>query len=284
MAVDLHTHSTASDGSVSPAHLMRMAADIGLKAIALTDHDTLEGIPEARATAQELGITLIPGVEMSLHWDRGEMHMLALWLEPGPGPLQDRLDEIQESRNLRNQRIVERLQESGVKITFEEVKAEAGTGMVGRPHIAAVLVKNRQVESPEEAFERFLSKNSPTYVERKELEPEEAIRLTLESHALPILCHPHTVRLDNAEEYSRFYKWLVGAGLVGLECHYATYDRPTRERMVRMAREFGLIPSGGSDFHGDYKPNNRLGLGVVGIEVPDEVYFELLASHQGPSR
>lgn len=278
MAVDLHTHSTASDGSVPPSELMGMAADLRLKAIALTDHDTIEGIPEAAAAAASLGIDLVPGVELSLEWDRGGLHMLALWLEPGPGPLQDRLANLQLSRADRNRRIVEHLQGMSLEITLEEVLAKGGAGSVGRPHIAAVLTERGYVNSMQQAFEEYLGAGRPAYFGRERLDPKEAIDLTLASGAVPVLCHPHTIGLDNSAEFAGLYEWLADAGLIGLECHYATYDRAARREMVKVAHSFGLIPAGGSDFHGAYKPENQLGTGTVGIGVPDEVYWELLAA------
>ena len=275
MAVDLHTHSSASDGSDSPAVLMRRAQSAGLRAIALTDHDTLEGIPEAAAAADQLSLQLIPGVELSLDWDKGGMHLLVLWLEPTEGPLHNRLAELQHGRDVRNRRIVERLAELGVPIEHDEVLAEAGSGSVGRPHIAAVMIRHGHVTDMNEAFDDYLGNSAPAYVSRPRLSPEEGIRLALRSNGVPILAHPHTLGVDNRFEMADLLTHLVDVGLVGIECHYGAYEQPGRDGMVALARRFGLIPSGGSDYHGTYKSDVALGVGRVGLPVPDEVLDEL---------
>lgn len=281
MAVDLHTHSSASDGSDTPDQLVRLAKATRLRALALTDHDTQEGIASARVTADELGLQLIPGVEISLEWGKGGMHLVALWLEPGPGPLQDRLTELQLSRTYRNGVMVERLQQLGLDITVDEVLAEAGEGSVGRPHMAAVLLRKGYVTDIQQAFTDYLGNSAPAYVGRMRLDPEEAIRLSLESGSVPVLAHPHTLGIDNSAEMANLMERLVAAGLVGIECHYGTYEVDGRRGMEAMARRFGLVPSGGSDYHGSYKPDVGLGKGRVGVGIPDRVLTELEASRDG---
>lgn len=278
MPVDLHTHSRASDGSDPPSALVEAAARAGLTAVALTDHDTLEGLPEARAAADLWGIELIPGVELSIEWPSGGMHMVVLWLEPGPGPLQDRLARLQEAREDRNRRMVERLRDLGFDIGHDEVLEEAGGGVAGRPHIAAVLVRKGVVPDPGAAFAEYLSRGRPAYVERERLGPEDAIRLALESGAVPVLAHPHTIHPEEPAETNRILAGLQAAGLVGLECHYGTYGSVQRAAMVALADRHGLIPSGGSDYHGAYKPDVALGTGRVGVPVPDSVLAELRAA------
>ncbi|MDH5519855.1 MAG: PHP domain-containing protein [Acidimicrobiia bacterium] len=275
MAADLHTHSNASDGSDSPSQLMRRAATQGLTTVALTDHDTLEGLEEAKASADEFGVGFVPGVELSLEWDKGGMHLIVLWLEPGPGPLQDRLAGLQSSRSDRNYRIVARLNEMGMNISIEEVEAESGGGSTGRPHIAAVLVRKGHVADANTAFDEYLGFGRPAYIGRDRLAPEEAIDLAIRSGAVPVLAHPHTLGIDNRFEMASLMERLGDAGLMGIECHYGTYDADGRRGMAAMARRFGLVPSGGSDYHGAYKPDVVLGTGRVGLEVPDSVVAEL---------
>jgi 3',5'-nucleoside bisphosphate phosphatase len=281
MAVDLHTHSTASDGSSSPSRLMREAAEAGLVAVALTDHDTLEGIEEAASAAETLGIQLIPGVELSLDWDKGGMHLVVLWLQPGAGPLQDRLATLQEARSSRNDRILARLGELGMQVSLEELLAESGGGSVGRPHIAAILVRKGYVPDIQEAFNRYLAKGGPAYFGRDRLAPEEAIALAREAGGVPVLAHPHTLGVDNRFEFADLMDRLVAAGLVGIECEYGTYEAEGRRGLTAMARRFGLIPSGGSDYHGTYKPDVMLGTGKVGLRVPDRVLHELAGRRGG---
>ena len=271
MPIDLHTHSTASDGSLTPTELVEHAALLGIEVIALTDHDTLAGIPDASVAAEAAGIELVPGVELSLDWDRGGMHMLVLWLDPGSGPLQDRLAELQHARNERNARIIGRLNELGLDITLEEVEIEGGTGSVGRPHFAAVMVRKGYVTDIKGAFDVYLASGRPGYVSRRRLGPEEAIDLARRSGGVPVLAHPHTMGLENQAESEAMIRRLSEAGLVGVECHYGSYGADERSGYVRMAQRFGLLPAGGSDFHGTYKTGVSLGKGSVGISVPSEI-------------
>lgn len=279
MAVDLHSHSTASDGSERPSTLVERAAELGLGTLALTDHDTLEGIEEARKAADHLDLELISGAELSLD-HVGGMHLVVLWLEPGPGPLQDRLGSLQNGRNLRNAEIVALLAELGMPLTNDEIAAESGSGSVGRPHIAAVMMRKGYVQSIAEAFELWLAAGRPAYASRPRLSPEEAISLALESDGVPVLAHPHTLGINRAAEMADLLTRLRGAGLVGLEAMCAGYRRHERDGYADLARRFGLVPSGGSDYHGSYKPELELGVGYGDLEVPDSVVEEL-RTHRG---
>jgi predicted metal-dependent phosphoesterase TrpH len=278
MPIDLHTHSHFSDGSESPAAVLRAAAAARLTAVALTDHDTSDGIPEARSSAVTEGVELIPGIEISCEWERGGMHMVVLFLEPGSGPLQDALLEIRRGRAERNHTIIDRLRVLGIDITYEEVAAEAGTGLVGRPHIAAVLTRKGVVDGPNEAFRDLLGHGRPGYVPRRRLTPEASIRLARESRAVPVLSHPHTLGLDSAEEYSATLRNLRSVGLVGLEAYYAEYSPDERLELASVARSHGLIPSGGSDYHGSYRPGVEVGTGRGDLNVPGELLEELRAA------
>jgi len=275
MAIDLHTHSTASDGSDTPSQLVRRAAEIGLSAVALTDHDTLEGIGEATTAAALTSLRLIPGVELSLEWSQGGMHLIVLFLGPGRGPLRDRLAELQAGRDERNQKMVELLNSLGVSIEYEEVLTEAGGGSVGRPHIAAVMARHGHVDDIAAAFDLWLGKGKPAYVGRRRLLPEEAIELARMEGAVPILAHPHTLGIDTAEDMATTLRRLRAAGLIGLECHYPLYSPDERLEYVELARRFDLVPSGGSDYHGRYKVGIDLGFGKGDLMVPDSVLEEL---------
>ena len=282
MAVDLHAHSTASDGSDTPSALVQLAIEKGLTALALTDHDTQEGLPEAREAAGAAEIELIPGTELSLNFDGGGMHLVVLWLEPGPGPLQDRLKGLQDGREGRNVRIVEALGSLGMPVTIEEVEEEAGGGSVGRPHIAAVMVRHGYVPDIKTAFDLWLANDRPAYVGRPRLNPEEAIQLTRESGAVPILAHPHTLGIHRAARMADVLNRLCAAGLVGLEAAYSAYQRHERYGYADLARRFGLVPSGGSDYHGTYKEGLDLGNGYGDLHVP-EATLEELRSYAGSS-
>lgn len=274
MAVDLHTHSRISDGSDSPTALVEKASAASLSAIALTDHDTQQGIPEARAAADRSGIELIPGVEVSC--GKGT-HLVVLFLEPGQGPLQDRLATVREGRETRNARMVDRLVELGIDITLEEVEEEAGEGVVGRPHFAAVLIRKGVIGSPQEAFERFLAAGGAAYIPRETFTIEEAIPLARQSGAVPVLAHPHTPQLGDVSLLD-YLERLRDLGLVGMEVLYPGFDRDRRAQYGELADRLGLIASGGSDYHGRYKPHIRLGRGIDGdVHVPESVLEDLRA-------
>lgn len=289
MAVDLHTHSVVSDGSETPREVVRLAAEAGLKSVALTDHDVLAGLEAAKEAAAEHDLELIPGVELSLDWAaieansdrRGGMHLVVLWIEDEPGPLQDRLAGLRQGREERNHSILERLAQLGVDVPMEEVMARAGEGSVGRPHIAGVMVERGYVADIGAAFERYLAQGAPAYVGRTRLTPEEAIRLSLESGGVPILAHPHTLGYENDSDLERVVRHLYEMGLVGLESHHSAVEPPLRRRLRRLAGRMGLVPSGGSDFHGSYKPGIRIGIGCGDLEVPDEFLEGLRRQRDG---
>lgn len=275
MAIDLHSHSTASDGSVSPAGVVQTALEMGLTALALTDHDTQEGLDEARQAAASTDLELIAGTELSLEFPGGGMHLVVLWLEPGNGPLQDRLQALQDGRSGRNSVILEALTELGMPITIDEVEAEAGGGSIGRPHIAAVMMQKGYVESIQEAFDSWLATGKPAYRGRPRLMPEEAITLARESGAVPILAHPHTLNINRAPMMADLLNRLRKAGLVGLEAVYSAYQQHERDGYTHLARRFDLVASGGSDYHGSYKPGLNLGDGYGDLVVPESSLEEL---------
>lgn len=284
MTVDLHAHSTSSDGTETPAEVMRIAARADLTSVALTDHDTLEGLAEAQIVADGVGVDLIPGTEISCEWAQGTMHMVILFLEPGPGPLQDRLWDLQASRSRRNKLIVERLQELGMEITHEEILEEAGEGSVGRPHFAAVMEQKGYVTDFRAAFDEYLANGRPAYVARQRMGPQESIELALASNAVPVIAHPHTLGLNTAAEFAETYQQLGEWGLIGIECFYGEYDRIVQQALADAISAFDLLPSGGSDFHGDYKAGLELGFGRGQLAVPDSVLDDLRAARPGTSQ
>jgi len=280
MNIDLHTHSTASDGSDPPGRVVELAAETGLDVIALTDHDTQEGVDEALTAAKRMGIELIPGVELSLQFDDGGMHLIVLWLQPGSGPLQDRLAGLQQGRGARNERIVELLEHAGMPLTIDEVLEEAGGGTVGRPHIAAVMMRRGYVPDIRTAFDLWLGAGRPAYVGRDRLYPEEAISLARESGAVPVLAHPHTLGITTAAAMADVLDQLKRAGLIGLEAHYSSYRAHERAGYADLARRFDLLPSGGSDYHGTYKPGLSIGSGYGDLVVRGDL-LEALRDRAG---
>ncbi len=265
--VDLHAHSTVSDGSDTPEELVDLAVQAGLSALALTDHDRQDGVLPARQRAAAAGIELVPGAEISCQHS-GTMHMLVYFLEPGDGPLQDELVRLQAARDTRNERLVERLAELGLPVSREELDAEAGGAGAGRPHVAAILVRKGLASSVQDAFDRYLAKGRPAYMEKERLEPIVAIELSLESGALPVLAHPLSLGLSPGELDSTVRE-LAGAGLAGVEAIYGRYSREERADLAVMAAHAGLAITGGSDHHGSYKPDLRVGVGRGDLHVPD---------------
>lgn len=278
--IDLHTHSTVSDGTDTPARVVELGAAAGLHAIALTDHDTLEHIPAARAAADALAITLVPGCELSCEqpdWVPGDLHILVYFVEPGC-PLDAELGAMQAARGTRNERMVARLNELGVAITVDDVLAAAGNGVVGRPHIATAMIERGYATSVQDAFDRFLSKGQPAYVERDRLDPATAIALAHASGGVAVVAHAGSLQLD-PDGLDRYLGELAALGLDGLECEYARYDRTRRDELLRLAERHGLAPTGGSDYHGSIKPDIAVGVGTGDLTVPD-VFLTALAARR----
>ncbi|MBP1632392.1 MAG: hypothetical protein H6Q11_680 [Acidobacteria bacterium] len=272
MAVDLHTHSTFSDGTDGPAALVRLALDTGLSALALTDHDTLDGIEEARAAAAGTPLEFVPGVELSVDWDMGPAHLLAYWVEPGSGPLPPRLAEIQAGRARRNTEILAALAGLGIDLSPDELRNTPG--LVGRPHIAAALVRAGHVATLQDAFALYLGQGRPAYRPRLRLTAAEAVDLTRRSGGLAVLAHPHTVAVA-AEDYAAALAAFRDLGGAGVECHYPDYPAELQEHLSSFTRRLGMIPTGGSDYHGALRPGLAVGTGRGDLAVPDEAAAEL---------
>lgn len=278
MAVDLHAHSRYSDGSDAPAEIVAKAKAVGLSAVALTDHDLLDGIDEA-IEAAGTDIELVPGTELSVQWEGKGMHLLAYWVEHD-SPLADRLDEIQRGRAARNDEMVEALVGLGIDITMAELQAEAEAGVIGRPHFAAILVRKGAAASIKDAFDQYLAAGRPAYRPRRRLEAAKAMELARESGAVPVVAHPHTLA-DDAEEFSHLFATFAELGAIGIECHYVEYPQDLRERLAAAVEDLGLVATGGSDYHGTYKPGIALGSGKGDLLVPDSCLERL--AEQRPS-
>jgi predicted metal-dependent phosphoesterase TrpH len=280
VVIDLHTHSTASDGSDSPSTVVALAKRNGQAAIALTDHDTVEGLAVARAAAAEAGVRLVQGCELSCEVGSATMHLLVYFLADEPGPLQDRLAGLQAARADRNRRIVAVLSDHGLDVTLDEILVEAGSGSVGRPHVAGVLLRKGYVTSVQEAFDQWLAKGRPAYLDRERLLPAEAIALAHASGAVAVLAHPTSLGYEVAE-LERFVAGLAADGLDGMECEYGRYTPELRATLREMADRLGLAVTGGSDYHGRYKPDIALGTALGDLNVPDELLDELEARRPG---
>ncbi|HVL47126.1 MAG TPA: PHP domain-containing protein [Candidatus Thermoplasmatota archaeon] len=272
--VDLHTHSTASDGTLAPAALARAAADAGLAAFALTDHDTAAGLAEAADAAGAAGVELVPGLELSLDAGPGEMHLLAYFVDPDEPRLARALEALRRGREARVPRIVARLAAEGVELTVEDVMREAGGAeSLGRPHVARALVARGHVATVAEAFDRYLAVGRPGHVRKPELRPDEAIRLVRGAGGVAVLAHPFTIPEAWRE---RAVRGLARLGLEGLEIEYPKHDAALRATLAGWAKELDLVATGGSDFHGTSKPDIALGTGRAGNVSVDAAALDAL--------
>jgi predicted metal-dependent phosphoesterase TrpH len=264
--IDLHLHTTHSDGSLCPAEVLALAKQANVTALAITDHDITTGIPEAMVAGDELGIDIIPGVEISSFEGKNELHILGYYLDWQDGLLKERLSTLRASRHRRNPLIIERLRAAGLDVTYEEVRAIAGTESVGRPHIARLLMEKKYVTSAKEAFDRYLAEGRPAYVARELPSPAEAIRWIKEAKGVAVLAHPTWLK-ESGEALQKCVAGLKEAGLGGIEVHYSTHTKSQTDSYLDMARRLDLLVTGGSDFHGLTKPDIEVGKGRGGLTV-----------------
>lgn len=275
---DLHTHSTASDGTDAPAALVARAKEQNLAALALTDHDTLDGLHEAETAGRELGIQVIRGCEISTRCEAGEFHILGLWIPGRDEALRSWLTAIRQRRNERNAEMVARLRALGYDISIEEVRALA-RGSVGRPHIAAALAARGYVPDVESAFRTLLGAGGKAYVPKRVPPPEEAVRVLADIGAMPALAHPFIHRnFDNAW-LEGFVQRLTRNGLCAIEAWHSAHSEDDTRRSVDLAQRFDLGLTGGSDYHGDNKPGIRLGVGHGSLRIPPDM-LERLEQHR----
>ncbi|SEQ62483.1 PHP domain-containing protein [Streptomyces radiopugnans] len=275
MRIDLHTHSTASDGTDTPAELVRRAAAAGLDVVALTDHDTVAGHAEAIA-ALPAGLTLVPGAELSCRLDGVSLHMLAYLFDPAEPELARERELVRDDRVPRAQGMVARLRELGVPITWERVAGIAGDGSVGRPHIASAMVELGVVETVSDAFTaEWIADDGRAYVGKHELDPFEAVRLIKGAGGVAVFAHPLAVKRGRCVSESAIAE-LAAAGLDGIEADHMDHDAATRERLRGMARDLGLLATGSSDYHGSRK-TCRLGE----YTTDPDVYAEIAARGSG---
>ncbi len=269
--VDLHTHSTQSDGTLTPTALVRAAAERGLQVLSLTDHDTLSGIAEATAAAQLFGIEVVPGVEMSSSASDGNgnssVHLLGYYVDYDNVDLRTELAAFALARQTRMERITERLNDLGLQILPDDVLKLVGSGTVGRPHIARALVNLEYVSDLREAFDRYLGRGAPAFVPRPKVETERCIQMIRRAGGVAVMAHPRDLeRLDDLLDR------LVPAGLGGIEVYYGEYDDPTRQELRRIADRCGLIATGGSDYHGpNFKVGRELGSPFVPLESVEQL-------------
>lgn len=260
MRVDLHAHTNASDGEHSPQELVQIARERGVTVLGIADHDTIAGIERAVAAAKEYSdIEIVPAVEFSTDWEKREIHVLAYlvdYLDPATIAL---ADKFREGRLGRAQKILAKLETLGVPVEFEKVAAIAGDAAIGRPHVARAMLAAGHVATIQEAFDKYLASDKPAYVEYESATPHQAVEMIRAVGAVPVLAHPH--------EVTRIIPDLVKVGLVGIECYYAQYDERQQQELVDLAKQYGLIQTGGSDFHGLNRMGHMSALGEVNVPV-----------------
>jgi predicted metal-dependent phosphoesterase TrpH len=262
---DLHAHTTASDGTYTPRQLVELAKRNGLSAVAVTDHDTTDGLAEATAAGQELGVEVVPGIELSTVYEGKEVHVLGYYFDPEYEGLRDLIAKMREDRLTRLDRMIGNLQKAGLEITREEVLAEA-KGTVGRPHFARVLIKKGYVRDIPEAFDRYLGVGKIGYVPRLKVSPEEAVQLILAAGGCPVVAHPGLFDKDD------LFDRLVPLGLVGLEAYHPDHAEEKRAHYSALAKQHGLLATGGSDFHGSgAEHRGELGSVYVAYEVVEQL-------------
>lgn len=273
--IDLHVHSTASDGTLTPSQVVELATKQNLSAIALTDHDTLRGLNEAKiaaVNAQEKGynIEVIPGVEISVAYKGKDIHILGLYVNENDEDLNNILDKAVQARNGRNHKMAANLRNAGIDITVEQLIKDAGDAVITRAHFAKFLTEHGYTKDKEEAFQTYLSPSTPYYVPRNFLEPEFALSLIHEAGGIAVLAHPLLYHYT-LEEVDELVKYLVGLGLDGIEAIYSLNKNNDEDNVRKLAEKYGLLITGGSDFHGANKPKIQIGTGMGNLHIPYEI-------------
>ena len=259
---DMHVHTTASDGTVSPAEVVGLAFNAGLSAIAITDHDTVSGIAEAQITGSRLGIDIIPGIEISTDYMGHDVHMLGYFIDPDSPELEPVLSWAVNEKNIRNKKIVSALQGAGFCIDLDEIEAKHPGTVIGRPHIAAEMVEKGYVSSVSEGFGRYLSDGRPFYVPRQRIGFVEAIAFIIRSGGKAVLAHPLQYKFSRSDT-EKMVALAKTHGCAGIEVYYTGYGERDTSFLLNLAEKYGLIPTGGSDFHGDNKPDISIGQAKV---------------------
>lgn len=276
--IDLHTHTYESDGTDAPARLIEKAAELGVRAIAITDHDTFSAHVEAAPRAGQLGVRLITGVEISTKANKRNVHLLAYWFHgPAPEGFQAWLSEMLEFRRERNRRLAERLRVMGLDIQLEDAE-KLGRTITGRVHFAKVLIAKGYATTIHDAFHKYIGEDAPGFVLMEEPKTSTAVRKVREFGGVPVLAHPIRLGMKDPAQEEAFVREQTGAGLLGLEVMHSDHDEVARARYADLAARYGLASSGGSDYHGDVKPQIHLGSGYEGnVRVP-QAWLDTLSS------
>ena len=283
MKIDLHIHSTASDGTLSPREILNMAQRLNLGAISITDHDTIDGTKQALAIGIPPSLKFLTGVEISVNPPPsfscpGSFHILGYGINIDDAQLNHTLVRLQEARKNRNPRIIELLNHMGFELTLNEIREDSGECQLGRPHIAKQMVKKGFVQSVGEAFDRYLATGQPAYVDKYRVDCKKAIDVILNAGGLPVLAHPVLLNLKDDDVHEKLIVCLKEMGLKGIEAYYPEQSRDLTARYIKIADRHGLLITGGTDFHGSIKPEIKMGSGRGNFFVPYELYEKLILS------
>lgn len=264
--VDLHVHSNASDGTLTPAKVVELAAQKGLSAFALTDHDTIEGIPEAQKAAQNLPLEVIPGIELSCVYLGEEIHILGLYVDLSDKEFLAQTGHLKDIRIKRNEEMINRFQKDGIDITLSEVQAGNPDTVITRAHFARILLEKGYVKSMDQAFKKYLSYTGPYCPRKEKITPEHAMKILGNCGASPVLAHPYQYHLGD-KKTEELISCLKELGLHGLEVYHSSNNQYESGKLKKLAKKYQLFPTGGSDFHGSNKPDIDLGTGRGGLRV-----------------
>jgi len=285
LGIDLHIHSTASDGSFTPAEILEHAQKLNLAAIAITDHDAIDGSREALRIGIPPSFNFLTGVEISAAHPpffpgSGSFHILGYNINLDNRELNQALSRLQDARRNRNPAILRRLNELGFQITLEEVNQEVGEGQLGRPHIAYAMVKKGFVASIDEAFDKYLGTNGPAYVDKYRIECEQAINIIRAAGGVPVLAHPALLNIENNQKLDSLLKNLVKMELKGIEVYYPEHSPRQVRQYTELAGKYGLLMTGGTDFHGTITPEIKMGSGNGSMCIPYLLYEKLVGAHK----
>lgn len=281
--IDLHIHSNASDGTFSPEQILNQALASNVAAVSITDHDTISGSKEAVRIGPPPEVKFLSGVEISANPPAsypcsGSFHILGYGIDLEDSSLNQMLEELQTARKNRNPQILQALNELGMPISMEEVEVEMGKGQMGRPHIAKVLIKKGYIGSINEAFNKYLGKDRPAYVDKYRMEYDQAIALINAAGGISVLAHPGLIEPSTDLPFENLIQTLTSVGLKGLEVYYPEHSPEAIADYITLTDQFGLLVTGGTDFHGDLKPDLKIGYGKGDFFVPYELYEKLMAA------
>ncbi|WP_312428957.1 PHP domain-containing protein [Lacrimispora sp.] len=264
--VDLHVHSNASDGTFTPSEVVALAVEKGLAAIALTDHDTIDGLSEAQAAADGLPIEIIPGIELSCVYQGQEIHILGIYVDPTDRVFISETDALKEIRKKRNEEMIRRFQNAGISITLDEVMAGNPDTVITRAHFARILLEKGYVKNMDQAFKKYLDYSGPYCPRKEKITPEHAMKILTDCNASPVLAHPYQYHLGD-KKTEELVCCLKDLGLQGLEVYHSSNNQYESGKLRKLARKYDLFPTGGSDFHGSNKPDISLGVGRGGLRI-----------------